>query len=43
MDKKEFIRFSEYMNKDYNFIVVDNTVHSSDPHDFLKLVRAVKK
>lgn len=40
MDKQEFIRFSEFINKNYNFIVVDNTVHSNDPVDFLKVVRA---
>ena len=40
MDKKEFISFSETANKDFNFIVVDNTVNSTDPLDFLHIVRA---
>ena len=40
MEKKEFIKFSEYMNRNYTFVVVDNTIHSADPHDFLKVVRA---
>jgi len=40
MDKQEFIRFSEHVNKDYNFIVIDNTIHSNDPTDWLKVVRA---
>ena len=42
MEKKEFIRFSEFMNRDYTFVIVDNTVHSTDPHDFLKIVRSQK-
>jgi len=42
MEKKEFIKFSEYMNRNYTFVVVDNTIHSADPHDFLKVVRAEK-
>jgi hypothetical protein len=42
MDKQTFIRFSEHINKDYNFIVLDNTVHSNDPLEFLKVVRANK-
>jgi hypothetical protein len=40
MDKKTFIKFSESVNKDYTFVIVDNTVHSSEPADFLKLIRA---
>jgi hypothetical protein len=42
LDKKEFIEFSERANKDFNFIVVDNTVNSPDPLDFLHIVRADK-
>lgn len=42
-DKKDFIHFSETANKDFNFIVVDNTVHSSNPLDFLHIVRASNK
>jgi len=42
MDKQQFISFSEKVNKDFNFIIVDNTVHSTDPLDFLKLVRSKK-
>ena len=40
MDKTEFIKFSEHVNKNYNFVVIDNTSHSNDPHEFLKVVRA---
>ena len=40
MDKAEFIKFSEHVNKNYNFVVIDNTSHSNDPHEFLKVVRA---
>ena len=40
MDKKLFIKFSETMNKNYTFIMVDNSIHSNDPKDFLKIVRA---
>ena len=40
MDKAEFIKFSEHVNKNYNFVVIDNTSHSKDPHEFLKVVRA---
>ena len=42
MDKQQFIRFSEYINKNYNFVIVDNTIHSTEPRDFLKVVRATK-
>ena len=42
MEKKEFIKFSEFMNRDYTFVIVDNTIHSTDPHDFLKVVRSKK-
>ena len=41
MDKKEFVSFVELANKNYTFVVVDNTGHSNEPEDFLKLVRAV--
>ena len=40
MDKQEFIRFSEHANRDFNFIAIDNTVHSTNPEDFLHLVKA---
>jgi hypothetical protein len=43
MEKQEFIRFSEAINKDYNFIAIDNTVHSNNPTEFLKVVRAQHK
>jgi len=42
MEKQQFIRFSEYINQNYNFVIVDNTIHSSNPEDFLKVVRATK-
>lgn len=42
MDKGEFIKFSEYVNKNYNFVVIDNTTHSNNPAEFLKIVRAEK-
>ena len=40
MDKADFIRFSETVNKNYNFVVIDNTSHSNNPLDFLKVVKA---
>ena len=43
MDRREFIAFVEHANKNYTFIVVDNTGHSNDPSEFLKLVRATIK
>jgi hypothetical protein len=41
MERKDFISFVERANKNFTFVVVDNTGHSNDPVDFLKLVRAV--
>ena len=41
METREFISFVELTNKNFTFVVVDNTGHSNDPADFLKLVRAV--
>jgi len=43
MEKRDFVSFVERTNKDFTFVVVDNTGHSNDPADFLKLVRAVSK
>lgn len=43
MEKRDFIAFVEHTNKDYTFVVVDNTQHSNNPEDFLKLVRADAK
>jgi len=43
MEKRDFVSFVERTNKDFTFVVVDNTGHSNDPADFLKLVRAVHK
>jgi hypothetical protein len=40
MEKREFIRFVERVNKHFTFVVVDNTGHSNNPSDFLLLVRA---
>lgn len=40
MDKQEFVRFSEHVNRDYNFVCVDQTVHSRDPAEFLKILKA---
>ena len=40
MEKRDFIAFVEHTNKDYTFVVVDNTGHSNNPEDFLKLVQA---
>ena len=42
MDKQDFIKFSELVNKNFNFIVVDNTSNSNDPRDFLKVVKAAE-
>ncbi len=43
MDKRDFISFVERANKNFTFVVVDNTGHSNQPADFLKLVRAVSQ
>jgi hypothetical protein len=40
IDKIEFVRFIEQVNKDYMFCIADLTSQSNDPHDFLSLVRA---
>jgi hypothetical protein len=40
MEKRDFISFVERVNKNFTFVVVDNTGHSNDPSDFLLLVRA---
>jgi hypothetical protein len=39
MDKKEFIAYSEENNKDFVFLVVDNTSQSNNPEDFLLRVK----
>ena len=39
MDKREFISWSETNNKNYTFLVVDNTSQSNSPDDFLLKVR----
>jgi hypothetical protein len=39
IDKKTFIQWSEENNKNYTFLVVDNTSQSNDPADFLLKVR----
>ena len=39
MDKRDFIRYSEENNKNFTFLVVDNTSQSNDPDDFLLKVR----
>jgi hypothetical protein len=40
MEKREFIQFVEEVNKHFTFVVVDNTGHSNEPEEFLKLIRA---
>lgn len=40
MEKQQFIKFSEFVIKDFAFVIVDNTVQSNNPEDFLKIVRA---
>ena len=40
MDRQAFVKFSEQANKDFNFVVVDNTVHSTHPEEFLHIVKA---
>jgi len=39
IDKKTFIQWSEENNKNYTFLVVDNTSQSNDPAEFLLKVR----
>lgn len=39
IDKKSFIAWSEENNKNYTFLVVDNTSQSNDPADFLLKIR----
>jgi hypothetical protein len=41
MEKQQFIKFSEFVIKDFAFVIVDNTVQSNKPEDFLKIVRAL--
>jgi hypothetical protein len=43
IDKKDFIAFAEKSNKDYSFILYDNTTQSNKPEDFLFIVRAEQK
>ena len=40
MDRQAFVKFSEQANRDFNFVVVDNTVHSTHPEEFLHIVKA---
>ena len=39
MDKRDFIAYSEALNKNYTFLVVDNTSQSNCPEDFLLRVK----
>jgi len=43
IDKKSFIAFAEKNNKDYSFILYDNTAQSNKPEDFLFVVKAEEK
>jgi hypothetical protein len=43
IDKKSFIQWSEDNNKNYTFLVVDNTSQSNNPADFLLKVRATEE
>jgi hypothetical protein len=43
INKKEFIAFAEKSNKDYSFILYDNTTQSNKPEDFLFIVKADEK
>lgn len=43
MNKKDFIAFAEKNNKDYSFILYDNTAQSNKPEDFLFVVKAEEK
>jgi hypothetical protein len=43
IDKKDFIAFAEKSNKDYSFILYDNTTQSNKPEDFLFIVKAEEK
>ena len=41
IDKKEFLSFSEAEGgKDYNFLCFDNYTSSTEPLDFLTIIRA---
>lgn len=39
IDKDEFVSIVEHCNKDYNFVVIDNTTNSNDIDDFISIVR----
>ena len=43
IDKRDFIQFAEKNNKDYSFIMYDNTAQSNKPEDFLYVVKADDK
>ena len=43
MDKRDFIAYSEANNKNYTFLVVDNTSQSNNPADFLLKVKVTSK
>ena len=38
IDKTDFIRMVEGINKNYNFLVIDNTSQSNEPEEFLAIV-----
>jgi hypothetical protein len=40
IDKNEFVSLVEHINKDFNFIVIDNTSQSNNPEEFISVVRA---
>lgn len=40
IDKRDFIHMVEHVNKDYKFVVIDNTTNSNNPEEFISVVRA---
>lgn len=40
IDKRDFVYMVEYVNKNYNFVVIDNTSQSNEPTEFISVVRA---
>ncbi len=40
IDKNDFVSLVEHINKDFNFIVIDNTSQSNNPEEFISVVRA---
>ena len=40
IDKKDFVKMAEERNRDFRFLLYDNTTHETDPERFIKIVKA---